>query len=281
MPAPAMISAPETVGLLLWWGVVLAAPVVILRRRGRRGRGEASHPSRRPMFRRPPVEPAALTEASTSGGNRSHAGIAGPATTPARRCAAGAPMLARLSPGTLEPLCRYVDFRRRLELATGELELRLGQLPADRWRIEPYPLTGERRNTLLVMGETGVFVVSATYAPGHWDDVVAVNRLAGKIQQLLPGYRGQVRCAVCHPFAVTSPRMWYRPDEHGDWVGAWLTGGNSVIDWLEHFGPEHGLNVNDLARFDALTTPNWLKGAIPTPPSWPPVHEAGWSDSRD
>jgi hypothetical protein len=190
-------------------------------------------------------------------------------------------MLARLSPGTLEPLCRYVDFRRRLELAVGELAVRLGQLPADRWRIEPYPLTGERRNTLLIMGETGIFVISATYAPGHWDDVIAVNRLAGKIQWLLPGYSGQVQPAVCHPFAATSPRIWHRPDEHGEWVGAWLIGGDSVIEWLEHFGSEHGLSASDLARFDALTKPNWLRGAIPTPPSWPPVHEAGWSDSRE
>ena len=143
----------------------------------------------------------------------------------------------------LDPLCRYVDFRRRLELAAGELAVRLAQLPADRWRIEPYPLTGERRNTLLIMGETGIFVVSATYAPGHWDDVVAVSRLAGKIQQLLPGYRGQVQSAVCHPFAATSPRIWHRPDEHGEWVGAWLIGGDSVIAWLEHFGPEHGLSA--------------------------------------
>jgi hypothetical protein len=62
-----------------------------------------------------------------------------------------------------------VDFRRRLELAVSELEAKLSELPADRWRIEPYPLTGERRNTLLILGETGVFVVSATYPPGHWD----------------------------------------------------------------------------------------------------------------
>ena len=74
-----------------------------------------------------------------------------------------------------------------------ELERRLSVLPADRWRIEPYPLTGERGNTLLVLGETGVFVISATYAPGHWDDVITVNRLARKIQALLPGY--PARCA--------------------------------------------------------------------------------------
>ena len=27
-------------------------------------------------------------------------------------------------------------------------------------------------------------------------------------------------------------------------------------------------------RFDELAKPNWLKSAIPTPPSWPPIPEA-------
>ena len=188
---------------------------------------------------------------------------------------------ARLAPRTLEPLCRYVDFRRRLELAVCELEAKLSQLPPDRWRIEPYPLTGERRNTLLILGEAGVFVVSATYAPGHWDDVLAVNKLARKIQLLLPGYSGQVQPAVCHPFTVTRPRFWHRPDEYGDWIAAWLIGGDSVIEWLEHFGPEHGLSTADLERFDELAKPNWLTGAIPTPPSWPRIREdasPGWQE---
>jgi hypothetical protein len=37
-----------------------------------------------------------------------------------------------------------------------------------------------------------VFVISATYAPGHWDDVTAASNPARKIQLLLPGYPGQV-----------------------------------------------------------------------------------------
>jgi hypothetical protein len=191
------------------------------------------------------------------------------------------PMPGRLSFETLEPLCRYVDFRRRLELAARELAARLGQLPADRWRVEPYPLTGERRNTVLIIGETGVFVISATYAPGHWDDVTAVNRLARKIERLLPGYSGRVQPAICHPFTAVRPRIWHRPDEHGDWVGAWLVGGDSVIEWLGHFGAEPGLNPTDLARFDQLTKPNWLKGAIPTPASWPPIGEAASPDCQE
>ena len=179
--------------------------------------------------------------------------------------------IPRLPPDALEPLCQYVDFQRRLELASRELRARLAQLPAARWRIEPYPLTGERRNTLLVLGETGVFVISATYAPGHWDDVVAVSRLARKIQMLLPGYPGQVRPAICHPFSTQPPRVWYRADDVGESVGAWVVGGDSLIEWIEHFGTECGLSPGDLARFDQLSKPNWLKAAIPAQPSWPPL----------
>jgi hypothetical protein len=174
-----------------------------------------------------------------------------------------------------------VDFRGRLELAVAELERRLSGLPADRWRTEPYPLTGERGNTLLLLGETGVFVISATYAPGHWDDVIAVSRLASKIQVLLPGYSGQVQPAICHPFTSAEPRIWHRSDEHGDWIGAWLIGGDSVIEWLTHFGPQHGLNAGDLARFDKLAKSNWLKGAISTPPSWPQIREVPSADPHE
>jgi hypothetical protein len=53
-----------------------------------------------------------------------------------------------------------------------------------------------------------------------------------------------------------------------------VLGGDSVIDWLEHFGTEHGIGAADLERFDQLARPNWLKPAIPAPPSWPPVSEA-------
>ena len=122
-----------------------------------------------------------------------------------------------------------------------------------------------------IQGEAGVFVISATYAPGHWDDVIAVNKLARKVQLLLPGYSGDVRPAICHPFTPTPPRLWHRADDHGDWIGAWLLGGDSVIEWLQHFGPAHGLGTTDLEHFDQLSKPNWLKAAIPTPPSWPPI----------
>ena len=62
--------------------------------------------------------------------------------------------------------------------------------------------------------------------------MVAVSRLAGKIQLLLPGYAGHVQPAICHPFASLEPRFWYRADEHGAWVGAWLIGGDSLLGGL-------------------------------------------------
>jgi hypothetical protein len=198
-----------------------------------------------------------------------------------KRSPAPPPTPARLAPRTLEPLCRYVDFRRRLELAASELEAKLSELSPDRWRIEPYPLTGERRNTLLILGETGAFVISATYPPGHWDDAIAVNKLARKVQLLLPGYSGDVRPAICHPFTAAKPRIWHRADEHGDWIGAWLLGGDSVLEWLQHFGTEHGLSTADLERFDQLSKPNWLKAAIPTPPSWPPIQQTSPSGPQE
>ena len=258
----ATVTAPEMIGLLAWWIVVLAAPVILVRR-WRRRRRAADRPRRqagRPVAQQPAGWAAQPPSAAATSETRA---------SPASRLS-----VPRLSSHALEPFSRFVDFQRRLELAASELRARLSQLPAARWRIEPYPLTGERRNTLVILGETGIFVISATYSPGHWDDVIAVSRLASKIQVLVPGYGGAVHPAICHPFTSTEPRIWHRADEHGDWVGAWLVGGDSVVGWLLHFGPQRGLSAADLARFDELAKPNWVNGAIPTMPSWPQIHEA-------
>ena len=299
IPMAVTVTPPELTGVMVWWGVMLATPALFIRR-WRRRHGKARRRRRWPSAVRlrrasaSPPSPDGLPSGTGTSGRlaaqparpddalRPSAGPLPAHRPPPPRGASQADCIApgSVSDETLEPLSGYVDFHRRLELAVEELEYRLSRLRADRWRIEPYPLTGERRNTLLLLGECGVFVISTTYAPGHWDDVIAVNRLARKIQRLLPGYSGQVQAAVCHPFTATRPRIWYRPDEYGDWVGAWLIGGDSVIEWLEHFGPKHGLNTSDLARFDALARRNWLKGAIPTPPSWPPIRKAAGSDSE-
>jgi hypothetical protein len=260
------VGTPEVIGVLVWWAVVLSVPMMFVQRWRRRRRGETQ----------PELRGAHPGANVVSGGVSTHPQPIAPAMSgnPFESPHSTPPAL-RLAQGTLEPLCRYVDFRRRLELAAAELERRLSALPRDQWRVEPYPLTGERRNTLMVLGVTGVFVISATYPPGSWDDVVAVNRLAGKIQTLLPGYGGQVRAAICHPFASLHPRLWYRADENDTWVGAWLIGGDQLIHWLEHFGREHGLGSGDLERFDALAETNWLRPAIVAAPSWPPLPEPG------
>ena len=125
------------------------------------------------------------------------------ATPGTRRSHHSRSSVPRLPPDALEPLCQYVDFQRRLELAARELRARLAQLPAARWRIEPYPLTGERRNTFVILGETGVFVVSATYAPGHWDDVSRSAGSPARSRCCCPATAEQVQPAICHPFTHT------------------------------------------------------------------------------
>ena len=300
----ATVTAPEMIGLLVWWIVVLAVPVIAgLRWRRRRKaprarsrRNERSSPLATPHVAAIGRSGLPTTDRSCDPSDSSRAlverekgadgsALDGRVVTASALGASGcdrshAPgsQVPRLPPGTLEPLCRYVDFQHRLELAASELSRRLAQLPDDRWRVEQYPLTGERRNTLLVLGRTGVFVISATYSPGGWDDVVTVSRLGAKIQTLLPGYCGRVHSAICHPFSRVTPRVWHRADDRGEWIGAWLIGGDSVIEWLQHCGAEHGFGPGDLARFDALSKPNWLKPAMPAVPSWPPLPERGATD---
>ncbi|MBV8218121.1 MAG: hypothetical protein JO325_06645 [Solirubrobacterales bacterium] len=258
------VATPELIGVLTWWAVMLALPAMLVRRGRRRRRRE----------RQSEIPAAYVPDANVipGGGSALPQPAALGSLVDRPRATPGS---MRLPPGTLEPLCRYVDFHRRLELAVAELERQLSALPRDEWRIEPYPLTGERRNTLMVLGVTGVFVISATYPPGSWDDVITVRRLADKIQVLLPNYRGRVQPAICHPFASQQPRVWYRADENARWVGAWRVGGESLIHWLEHFGREQGLGIGDLERFDALAKANWLKPAVAAAPSWPPLPDRG------
>lgn len=265
------VATPELVGVLGWWAVVLCAPVLYPRRRRRRT--ERQRRAARDRELRGPLAPAAAAWPVVADRHLPMLVDLAPwdGSSPAR-------VGARVSAETLEPLCRYIDFHRRLELAVSELEDKIRVLPRDRWRTERYPLTGDRSNTLLILGATGVFVISATYAPGGWDDGVTVNKLARKIQSLLPGYPGEVRAAICYPFSSLGPRIWHREGDNGAWVGVWILGGDSVLGWLEHFGEEAGLLPADLEYFDELSRPNWLKPAIPTPETWPPLPDPSWEE---
>jgi hypothetical protein len=147
----AIVTAPEMIGLLVWWIVVLAAPVILVRRRSRRRAAD--------RLRRQVGRPAAEQPAGRQCQPPSAAATSETRASPVSRLA-----VPRLSSQALEPLCRFVDFQRRLELAASELRARLSQLPAARWRIEPYPLTGERRNTFVVMGRRAY---SSSAPPTH------------------------------------------------------------------------------------------------------------------
>ena len=239
------VTPPVLIGVLVWWGVMLAGPVVLISRWRRR-----RHPAPRRRLWPPAARrsaPSASSAAGSAGGDIARGRVTVGPVAPTDANNAGQPSIGALaqldqaryrqggskgrapavglSAETLEPLCRYVDFRRRLELAVIELERRLSGLPTNRWRIEPYPLTGERRNTLLLLGETGVFVISATYAPGHWDDVVAVSKLARKVQLLLPGYTGKVAAGDLPPVLVL-PAAALAPSRRG-----WRVGGSMGGRW--------------------------------------------------
>jgi len=132
------VTLPVVTGVLVWWGVMLAAPALLIRRWRRRHRGA---PQRR-------LWPSAVRARRSKGSPRSPGGPLGGAVAPGRLAAdparlADADDVPRPSVGalpahgqtpppraladsnpavsltdeTLEPLCRYVDFRRRLELA--------------------------------------------------------------------------------------------------------------------------------------------------------------------
>jgi len=131
----ATVTAPVMIGLLAWWIVVLAGPVILVRRWSRRRRAAE-------RLRRQSGRPAGEQPAGPPGLSSSAAG-----TSETRAAPASGLSVARLSSEALEPLCRFVDFHRRLDLAASELRARLAPLPAARWRVEPYrlPASGATR----------------------------------------------------------------------------------------------------------------------------------------
>ena len=98
----ATVTAPEMIGLLVWWIVMLVAPVILVRRWRRRRK--AAKRLRRQVGRPAPEQPGGSPVPPPSA-----AAISRTRTAPASR-----PTAPRLSSQALEPLCRYVDFQRRL-----------------------------------------------------------------------------------------------------------------------------------------------------------------------
>ncbi len=169
----------------------------------------------------------------------------------ARRSSVPAP---RFSPETLEPLARSLDTSHRLAIAEARVAETLGTLPFDRWLLERYALIAGHRIPFLVLGETGVFVICALTGPPAWDELRLPAQVAEQhIMPALPGYTGPMRVGLCRALATSAiePRWWCRPGE----PGAWMMGLESLIAWIEHFGPDHGLGISDLKRLRELATP--------------------------
>jgi hypothetical protein len=173
---------------------------------------------------------------------------------------------ARQSPETLEPLAQQVDHTRRLAVAEDRVGNVLGTLARDRWLVERYVLIGGRRVPFLILGETGVFVLWALCSPAQWRDLAFVHNVAGDVKGWLPGYGGPVRGGICRAFApAIKPRWWCRANE----PGAWVMGLDWVIPWVEHFGPDHGLGVTDVERFNTLAGPHWDQPVVRGVPGLP------------
>jgi hypothetical protein len=158
---------------------------------------------------------------------------------------------ARYSRNTLEPLARRVDDSRRIALADARVGNALTALPAGRWLIERYALISGHRVPFLLLGEAGVFTMWPVESGPSWEDIEFTNEVASVVKALLPGYPGPVRVGFCRAFERGTPRWWSQGG-----AGAWIMGLDSVGAWLRHFGSEHGLGVEDLARFNTLAGPD-------------------------
>jgi len=205
---------------------------------------------------------APRTVGPTAPSRSSPGGIAAPAGPAARLHG------ARHSPETLEPLAQQVDHTRRLAVAEERVAKVLTALPRDRWLAERYVLIRGHRVPFLILGETGVFALWPLSGPPQWRDPAFVTDVATDVKNRLPGYAGPVRAGICRAFApAVRPRWWCRPGE----AGAWVMGLDWVIPWLENFGPDHGLSVRDVERFNALAGPHWERPVARTVPGIPDV----------
>ena len=171
---------------------------------------------------------------------------------------------ARCSPETFELLGQHLDGSRRMAVVEDRLAPVLDALPPDRWLVERYVLFAGHRIPFLLLGETGVFALWALGGQPRWSDIPVVGRVADDMKSALPGYTGTVAVGICRSLSPdVKARWWCRSGERG----AWVMGLNSVIPWLEHFGPEHGLGVEDIQRVRELAGPHWGRGVTDLPAS--------------
>jgi hypothetical protein len=265
----ATTAADSTLPTLLGFAAIallLFGPVAAhasRRRRNGRARHARSLPTRARRAK-PHAAPGRMPPdyATASANERAAGPIRAPRTGPAEatRPAAtpappgGAP--STVAPDTLAPLGERLDRSRRIGLAEARVADVLDRLPRERWLVERYVMVGGHRIPFLVLGETGVFLLWALDEAPGWDDLPFVNHAAGAIADLLPGYHGPVQVAFCRAFDPIKARWWYR---HEDGVGAWQLGLNRLERWLLHFGREHGLGVDDVARSAELAGPHWRR----------------------
>jgi len=180
---------------------------------------------------------------------------------------ATAPVRARYAPDTFALVAEHVDQTQRLAFAEARVQRALDALPLDRWVVQRFALVAGHRIPFLILGETGVFALWAiTYRP-QWSDPQYVSDIAANVKRRLPAYPGPVNVGLCGVLKPDiKPRFWYRT---GDGGGSWILGVDWLIPWIEHFGPQHGLNTKDLDRFRQLATPDWSRPVAPVPPGIP------------
>jgi hypothetical protein len=226
------LEAPESPAAAMAIGTRSPAPSSASAQRQRRGQ----RPDLTIAATPPPAVGAGLTGAPSS------VTTSGP---PAQR------PVARYSRETLEPLARRVDDSRRIAAADRHVRDTLAALPRERWLVERYALISGHRVPFLLLGEAGVFTLWPVESGPSWEDIEFTHDVATMIKDLLPGYPGPVRVGFCRAFERGIARWWSQGR-----AGAWIMGLDGVRPWLRHFGSEHGLGMEDLARFNALAAPN-------------------------
>jgi hypothetical protein len=216
----------------------------------------------------PSAQPSAVTEAPSGAAPPVPAPtIAQRSPEPRRPPPVQAPG-RRLSDETLAPLAQRVDRSRRLVTCEARVALKLSELPRERWAVDSYVLVGGHRVPFLVLGATGVFAIWPLDGTAHPLDPEHFADAAQVIHGLLAGYAGQVHVGICRPIDPgMQPRWHLAPPAR---AGAWMMGVDWLIPWMEHFGTEHGLGVDDIARYNALAGPHWNRRITGVPlPSRP------------